>query len=66
MENYTAFLVVAAVCGFFRSPILVNPPLVIAEICSVEKFAAAFGLYMVISGCITLAVGPLIGKLDIL
>jgi hypothetical protein len=47
--------------GFLKGALVVNQSLTIAEHCPLDRFAAAYSLFMVINGVITLCLGPLVG-----
>ncbi|XP_046395056.1 monocarboxylate transporter 5-like [Ischnura elegans] len=61
VEDFPSVVAFCALVGFLKGTMVVNLALTIAEHCCLEKFAAAFGLYMIMSGIITISLGPLIG-----
>ncbi|XP_071452883.1 monocarboxylate transporter 5-like [Hetaerina americana] len=61
VEDFPSVVIFCALVGFLKGTMVVNLALTIAEHCRLEKFAAAFGLYMIMSGIITISMGPLIG-----
>lgn len=63
VTGFTWLAVMSGVVGFFRGAMVVNLSLTVAEYCSLERFPAAYGLYMVINGLITVILGPLVGIL---
>ncbi|KAG8238768.1 hypothetical protein J437_LFUL016607 [Ladona fulva] len=63
VHDFPSVVVFCGLVGFLKGTIVVNMPLTIAEHCRLEQFAAAYGLYMIINGLITITLGPLIGVL---
>ncbi|XP_049959236.1 uncharacterized protein LOC126475429 [Schistocerca serialis cubense] len=63
VTGFTWLAIMSGVVGFFRGAMVVNLSLTVAEYCSLERFPAAYGLYMVINGLITVILGPLVGIL---
>ncbi|KAJ9587652.1 hypothetical protein L9F63_018904, partial [Diploptera punctata] len=61
VHEFTTIAVISAVVGFLKGVMVVNLSLTIAEHCQLDRFAAAYSLFMVINGIITLCLGPLIG-----
>ncbi|PSN41453.1 hypothetical protein C0J52_14533 [Blattella germanica] len=61
VHEFTTVAAMSAVVGFLKGAMVVNLSLTIAEHCQLERFAAAYSLFMVINGVITLCLGPLIG-----
>nr|CAD7398444.1 unnamed protein product [Timema cristinae] len=61
VHGFVAIAVMSAVVGFLKGAMVVNLSLTIAEHCRLDQFAAAYSLYMVINGLITVIVGPLVG-----
>lgn len=55
-------LILSALCGLFRSAIITNMNLCVAEQTSRAKLPAALGLQMVFKGLASMSLGPLIGK----
>ena len=55
-------VVMSGAVGFLKGALVVNQSLTIAEHCPLDRFAAAYSLFMVINGVITLCLGPLVGK----
>ena len=51
-----------AVIGIVRSWLMVPQPLVVVENLSVDQFAAAYGVFAIISGAISIIFGPVVGK----
>lgn len=62
VEGTSALAVMSGIVGFFRGALIVHLSLTIAEHCTLERFAAAYSLYMVINGVTIITLGPLIGK----
>ncbi|XP_046626448.1 monocarboxylate transporter 9 [Neodiprion virginianus] len=54
-------VVVMSFSGLARSWFLVPQPLVLAEHFCIEKFSAAYGLFSVINGCLTIFISPATG-----
>nr|CAD7458688.1 unnamed protein product [Timema tahoe] len=61
VHGFVAIAVMSAVVGFLKGAMVVNLSLTIAEHCRLDQFAAAYSLYMVINGLITVIIGPLVG-----
>lgn len=55
-------LTTVATIGMVRSCLFVPQPLVVVENFPVEKYAAAYGIFSVVSGMITIFFGPVIGE----
>jgi MFS family permease len=62
VQGFMMIAVMSGVVGFLKGALVVNQSLVIAEHCPLDRFAAAYSLFMVINGVITLCLGPLVGK----
>ncbi|GLH01441.1 Uncharacterized protein GBIM_07591, partial [Gryllus bimaculatus] len=60
MHDYLTLNIANGIHGFFRAWIHANFSLVFAEYCPAERFPAAYGLFMAISGLIGISTGPLI------
>ena len=58
-------IVMVAAIGMVRSWLMVPQPLVVVENLAVGKFAAAYGVFAIISGLISIVFGPVIGKFQI-
>lgn len=54
-----------AVIGMVRSWLMVPQVLVVVENLSVDKFAAAYGVFAIISGVISIVCAPIVGKIKI-
>ena len=54
-------IVMVAAIGAMRSWLLVPQPLVVVENVSVDQFAAAYGVYAIVSGVISVIFGPFAG-----
>ncbi|XP_066994368.2 uncharacterized protein [Anabrus simplex] len=61
--GFIPMAVMSGVVGFLKGAMVVNLSLTIAQYCSLERFAAAYSLYMVINGMLTVTLGPLVGVL---
>lgn len=61
--GFEAMAVMSGVVGFLKGAMVVNLSLTIAQHCSLDRFAAAYSLYMVINGLLTVTLGPLVGVL---
>ncbi|XP_069674659.1 uncharacterized protein [Periplaneta americana] len=61
VQGFMAIAIMSGVVGFLKGAIMVNQSLTIAEHCPLERFAAAYSLFMVINALITLSLGPLMG-----
>ncbi|KAM3967797.1 monocarboxylate transporter 9 [Aphomia sociella] len=62
--QYTTFmplLVLTAILGAMRSLVHIAQPIVMAEHVPIEKYPPAYGLYMLLTGALSLSVGPAIG-----
>ncbi|KAL4716902.1 hypothetical protein ACJJTC_012713 [Scirpophaga incertulas] len=59
--TYYPLLVLTGVLGALRSFLHIAQPIVMAEYVPIEKYPPAYGLYMLITGGISLTVGPTIG-----
>ncbi|XP_059051226.1 monocarboxylate transporter 9-like [Achroia grisella] len=62
--QYTTFmplLVLTAILGATRSLVHIAQPIVMAEHVPIEKYPPAYGLYMLLTGALSLSVGPMIG-----
>lgn len=55
-------VVMSGIVGFLKGALVVNQSLTMADHCPLDRFAAAYSLFMVINGVITLCLGPLVGK----
>ncbi|XP_033216574.1 uncharacterized protein LOC117172597 [Belonocnema kinseyi] len=54
-------ITMVAAIGMVRSWLMVPQPLVVVENLSVDKFAAAYGVFAIISGAISIIFGPVVG-----
>lgn len=63
-DTLVGVLVFVAVIGGIRSWLIVPQPLAVVENISVDKYAAAYGMFAVISGIISTVFGPIVGKDD--
>lgn len=61
MNDYIALNIANGIHGFFRAWIHANLALVFAEYCPAERFPAAYGLFMTLSGIVGITTGPLMG-----
>ncbi|XP_049860726.1 monocarboxylate transporter 9-like [Schistocerca gregaria] len=61
--DYTSVMVLSALLGYSKCFILCVFTLVLGEVCSPDRFPAAFGLQSVFTGLLNVAFGPLLGKL---
>lgn len=55
-------ITMVAAIGMVRSWLMVPQPLVVVENLNVDKFAAAYGVFAIISGAISIVFGPVVGK----
>jgi hypothetical protein len=62
VQGFVTIVVMSGAVGFLKGALVVNQSLTIAEHCPLDRFAAAYSLFMVINGVITLCLGPLVGK----
>ncbi|XP_043267855.1 uncharacterized protein [Venturia canescens] len=60
-DTLPGILFTVATIGMVRSWLFVPQPLVVVENFPVEKYAAAYGIFSVVSGMITIFLGPVIG-----
>ncbi|XP_011501502.1 PREDICTED: monocarboxylate transporter 14 [Ceratosolen solmsi marchali] len=60
-DTLTGTMIMVAAIGAARSWLLVPQPLVVVENVSVDQFAAAYGVYAVVSGIISVLFGPFAG-----
>jgi hypothetical protein len=63
VQGFLTVVTMSGVVGFLKGALVVNQSLTIAEHCPLDRFAAAYSLFMVINGVITLCLGPAVGKL---
>ncbi|XP_063223977.1 uncharacterized protein LOC134531891 [Bacillus rossius redtenbacheri] len=61
VDGFFGVAAMSCVVGLLKGSMVVNQSLTIAEHCSLDRFAAAYSLYMVINGVITVTLGPLVG-----
>lgn len=61
VQGFLTIVFMSGAVGFLKGALVVNQSLTIAEHCSLDRFAAAYSLFMVINGVITLCLGPLVG-----
>ncbi|XP_026759198.2 monocarboxylate transporter 9-like [Galleria mellonella] len=61
--TFTPLLVLTAILGATRSLVHIAQPIVMAEHVPIEKYPPAYGLYMLLTGALSLSVGPMIGFL---
>jgi hypothetical protein len=62
VHGFVTIATMSGVVGFLKGALVVNQSLTIAEHCPLDRFAAAYSLFMVINGIITLCLGPTVGK----
>ncbi|XP_001599963.1 monocarboxylate transporter 14 [Nasonia vitripennis] len=60
-DTLTGTIIMVAVIGAVRSWLLVPQPLVVVENISVDQFAAAYGVFAIVSGVISVIFGPFAG-----
>lgn len=61
VHGFLTIATMSGVVGFLKGALVVNQSLIIAEQCPLDRFAAAYSLFMVINGVITLCLGPAVG-----
>jgi hypothetical protein len=61
-DTLTGTMIMVAAIGAARSWLLVPQPLVVVENVSVDQFAAAYGVYAIVSGIISVFFGPFAGE----
>ena len=61
VQGFWTIVFMSGAVGFLKGALVVNQSLTIAEHCPLDRFAAAYSLFMVINGVITLCLGPLVG-----
>ncbi|XP_063223908.1 monocarboxylate transporter 9-like isoform X1 [Bacillus rossius redtenbacheri] len=59
--DYVYLTVFTGIISIFRPLLLIELPLVFAEYCSLQRFPSAYGLFMIISGMLSLVFGPIVG-----
>ncbi|XP_050348765.1 monocarboxylate transporter 9-like [Nymphalis io] len=59
--TYLPMLILTGILGALRSLVHIAQPIVMAEHVPIERYPPAYGLYMLLSGGISLSVGPMIG-----
>lgn len=60
-DTLTGTIIMVAAIGAVRSWLLVPQPLVVVENMSVDQFAAAYGVFAIVSGVISVMFGPFAG-----
>lgn len=61
--TYMPLLILTGILGALRSLVHIAQPIVMADHVPIERYPPAYGLYMLLSGALSLTVGPLIGFL---
>ncbi|KAJ2948059.1 hypothetical protein O0L34_g9856 [Tuta absoluta] len=61
--TYLPLLILTAFLGSLRSLVHISQPIVMADHVPIERYPPAYGLYMLLSGALSLSVGPMIGFL---
>ncbi|XP_063375385.1 monocarboxylate transporter 9-like [Cydia amplana] len=59
--TYLPLLILTGILGSLRSLLHIAQPILMAEHVPIERYPSAYGLYMLITGALSLSVGPLIG-----
>lgn len=60
--TYLPLLIITGILGGLRSLVHIAQPIVMADHVPIERYPSAYGLYMLLSGGLSLSVGPMIGE----
>ncbi|XP_026320070.1 monocarboxylate transporter 9-like isoform X2 [Hyposmocoma kahamanoa] len=59
--TYLPLLIITGILGGLRSLVHIAQPIVMADYVPIERYPSAYGLYMLLSGGLSLSIGPMIG-----